>query len=195
MVHNILKGKTVILASASPRRKQIFELLGITALCLPADIDEPITDEKPYVQAKNNALNKARATSVKVESSALIVASDTVVYVDGRILGKPENEFQARDYLRILSGNTHYVYSSICLSTKNRYLCDYERSKVRFGTLSESEIDDYLKTREPMDKAGAYGIQGYGSQFIENISGCYFNIMGLPIRLFYKLLREMYETE
>lgn len=183
------------MASASPRRKQLFELLGISSLCLPADIEEPITNEKPYVQAKNNALNKARAISAKVNSSALIVASDTVVSINGRILGKPEDESQAREFLRILSGNTHYVYSSICLCTQNRYLCDYERSKVVFGSLSDTEIDDYVRTREPMDKAGAYGIQGYGSQFIDNISGCYFNIMGLPIRLFYKLLREMYETE
>ncbi len=195
MIHNILKDQKVVLASASPRRKQIFELLGISALCLPADIDEPITDEKPYVQAKKNAMNKARAIAAIVDSSNLIVASDTVVVIDKRILGKPADIYEAKDYLRALSGKTHYVYSSVCLCHQNRYICEYERSKVHFAVLSESEIDCYIKTKEPLDKAGAYGIQGYGSQFIEHISGCYFNIMGLPVRLFYSLLRKMYGNE
>lgn len=192
MIHNILQGKKVILASASPRRKLIFELLGISALCLPADIAEPIGTEKPYVQAKKHALNKAKTVAKLVDLSSLIVASDTIVALDKRILGKPEDVYQAREYLMALSGKTHYVYTAICLCHQNRYLCEYERSKVTFATLSEKEIEEYLNTHEPFDKAGAYGIQGYGSQFIQNISGCYFNIMGFPVRLFYNMLKEIY---
>ena len=192
MIHRILKGKKVILASASPRRRQIFDLLGITALCMPADIAEPITNEAPYVLVKRHARNKAAAIAVHVDHHSVIVASDTIVVVDKKILGKPSSTYQAADYLRLLSGKTHYVYSAVCICYNNRYVCDYERSKVSFATLSETEIEDYIKTNEPMDKAGAYGIQGYGSQFIDHISGCYFNIMGFPIRLFYKLVEEMF---
>ncbi len=192
MIHRILKGKKVILASASPRRRQIFELLGITALCMPADIPEPISNEAPYVIVKRHARSKAAVIAAKVDHSSVIIASDTIVVVDKMILGKPTDSIQAADYLRLLSGKTHFVYSAVCICHNNRFLCDYERSKVTFAKLSEIEIEDYIRTHEPMDKAGAYGIQGFGSQFIDQISGCYFNIMGFPIRLFYKLLQEMF---
>ena len=195
MIHSILKDRKVVLASASPRRKQIFDLLGIVALCLPAEIDEPITDQKPFVQAKTHAINKARSVAQRVDTNTLVVASDTVVALGKTILGKPENIEQARLYLQKLSGQTHYVYSAICLIWKNRLLCDYRRSKVTFAHISDKEIESYITTKEPMDKAGAYGIQGYGAQFIDHISGCYFNIMGFPVSLFYKMIKEMFHAD
>jgi len=195
MIHNILKDYKVILASASPRRRQIFEMLGIKALYLAANIDEPIGTQKPYVQAKMHALNKAKAISKIVDTQSLIIASDTVVATAEGLLGKPSSPSEAITYLGILSGKTHFVYSAICIMQGKRMICDYERSSVTFDTLNESEIVDYVSTKEPMDKAGAYGIQGYGAQFIKSISGCYFNVMGFPINLFYKMLKSFEEAK
>lgn len=191
MIHTMLKNKKIVLASASPRRKQIFAQIGLNALQVPANILEECATDSPRVLVKTLAKEKALAVAKKMDDDCLIIAADTVVYHDKKILEKPLSEMQAAHYLTQLSGNTHYVYTAIAIYYKNRTIVDYAKSKVTFKELSAKEIEEYIKTKEPMDKAGAYGIQGYGSQFIEKISGCYFNVMGFPVTLFYEMLKKI----
>lgn len=195
MIHKILKDKKIILASESPRRKEIFNLLGIKALQIPAYIKEDLVTSSPRFLVQHHARNKAITVSKKVDNSCVIIGADTIVYHNKSILGKPRNNFEAADLLTRLSGSSHWVYTGVAIVYKNRIETDFVKSKVEFNPLSAQEIEDYIKTKEPMDKAGAYGIQGYGSQFINKISGCYFNIMGFPISLFYKMLKEIFPNE
>ncbi|MDD2228336.1 MAG: Maf family protein [Candidatus Cloacimonetes bacterium] len=189
MIHEMLCNYQLVLASASPRRKELFSLLGLTASIIPADIAEPLTNEKPHVQAMTHAKNKAQFVLSTVPKGQIVIAADTLVAIDAKVLGKPSNELQAREYLRILSKREHIVFTGICLGLNSQILCDYEQTSVSFAAISEDEISSYLKTGEPLDKAGAYGIQGYGSQFITGVNGCYFNVMGFPIRKFYEMLQ------
>lgn len=191
MIHSRLKDIKIVLASASPRRKLLFEMLGLKPLVLPAHVAEPISGERPYRQAMKHAKNKAEAILPLVDYQSLVVAADTIVVLDNVILGKPANKDEAAEFLSLLSGKTHAVYTGICLAHQGEMCLAYERSKVEFCTLTDAEIRDYINTTEPMDKAGAYGIQGYGAQFIKRISGCYFNVMGFPINLFYRSLIEI----
>ncbi len=194
MIHKLLQGIKVILASASPRRRAIFELLGLSPLVVPANIHEPITNEAPYVQVMKHAKNKALAISAKMDAETIVIGSDTIVVLNGQIMGKPDNPEQAADYLRQLSGNSHKVYTGLCIAWRSQCLFDYERSTVTFAQMSEADIREYVATKEPMDKAGAYGIQGYGAQFVSSIRGCYFNVMGFPINKFYDMLRTMFSS-
>ena len=140
----------------------------------------------------HHARNKALHVANNMDSDSLIIGADTIVVLDGIVLGKPSDARQAREYLALLSGKTHAVYTGLCLCRSKRCVTDYERSMVEFAPLSEAEIQAYVETGEPMDKAGAYGIQGFGSQFIRRINGCYFNVMGFPIHLFYRMLKDIY---
>lgn len=189
MIHNLLKDKQVILASASPRRSEIFKLIGVQALQIPAEIDESISHNDPRRIVRDHAMKKARTVALKFDNDCLIIGADTIVYQDKEILGKPAGKFQAADYLSRLSGRSHYVYTGISIEYKHNNYCDYTKSRVEFKELTALEIEEYLHTDEPFDKAGAYGIQGYGSQFISKITGCYFNVMGFPVYLFYDLLK------
>ena len=191
MIHNLLKDKQVILASASPRRKEIFELIGLKALQMPSHIDEDIIYNNPTKLVKFHAEKKAQEIRKKVDNNYLIVAADTIVYQNKRILIKPCNIHQAVDILTQLSNTSHYVYSGVAIAYKNILISDYEKTRVEFNPLSALEIEDYIKTKEPLDKAGAYGIQRYGSQFVKRISGCYFNVMGFPVMLFYNMLKKI----
>ncbi len=191
MIHNLLKDKQVILASASPRRKEIFKLIGIKALQMPSHIDEDMVYDNPIKLVKFHAENKAKEIRKKVDNDYLIVAADTIVYQNNEVLFKPRNIHQAADFLTQLSDASHYVYTGVAIAYKNNLISDYEKTRVEFNPLSAREIEEYIKTKEPMDKAGAYGIQGYGSQFIKRVSGCYFNVMGFPITLFYNMLKRI----
>lgn len=191
MIHNLLKDKQVILASASPRRKEIFKLIGVKALQMPSHIDEDIVYDNPIKLVKFHAENKAKEIRKKVDNNYLIVAADTIVYQNNEVLFKPRNIHQAADFLTQLSGASHYVYTGVVIAYKNNLISDYEKTQVEFNPLSAREIEEYIKTKEPLDKAGAYGIQGYGSQFIKRISGCYFNVMGFPVTLFYNMLKRV----
>ncbi len=194
MIHNILKYKKVLLASASPRRRMIFDLLGVKCLVIPTNIAEPITNEAPYIQAVRHARNKVMAVTSQIGEDIVIVGADTVVYLDDRILGKPQSKDEAKDFLYRLSGKTHSVYTGLCIKYCQKVVTGYNKSRVAFIDLTEREISDYLATHEPFDKAGAYGVQGYGSQFISRINGCYFNVMGFPVNLFYNLLKGLFNT-
>jgi len=195
MIHKILKDVPLILASASPRRKEIFELIGLKALQIPADIHEEILPVSPAKLVKIYSREKAEKVARQVDPECLVIAADTIVYIDGKILGKPENVIEAAEYLTRLSTNFHYVYTGISLCYKNNIYSKYAKSRVQFKKLTAIEIETYIKTGEPLDKAGAYGIQGYGAQFIEQISGCYFNVMGFPISLFYEMIKEIFHYE
>lgn len=191
MIHEILKDKKVILASASPRRKEIFDLIKVSVLQVPAQIEENQVFSNPIKLVKYHAKNKAAAVKKHFENDHLIVAADTIVFQNEEILEKPRNEMQAAQYLSRLSGCHHFVYTGVAIAYKNQLVTDYAKTKVTFIRLTAQEIEEYIKTKEPMDKAGAYGIQGYGSQFVAKISGCYFNVMGFPVSLFYKMLKEI----
>lgn len=195
MIHELLRGKQVILASASPRRQEIFRFLGIKALQMPADIPEDPLPITPRKLVQFHALSKAETIRPRVDPDCLIVAADTLVYHNRQILGKPADAFQAAEYLTRLSDSFHYVYTGLSLAYQHRCLTSYTKSRVEFYRLTAAEIESYLKTGEPLDKAGAYGIQGYGSQFIKSIHGCYFNVMGFPVSLFYLMLKDLMENK
>ncbi|RLC48448.1 MAG: septum formation protein Maf [Candidatus Cloacimonadota bacterium] len=189
MIHNLLANKNVILASNSPRRIELLKMLGIDFVSIPANIEEAHIDLSPKKFVVFYAQKKVEEIS-GLHKNALIIGADTIVVIKNKILGKPVNKNQARDYLKLLSNNSHFVYTGIGLYYQGKIITDFEKTRVIFQVLSDKDIEEYIKTNEPMDKAGAYGIQGFGSQFIKRIEGCYFNVMGFPIALFYRMLKK-----
>ncbi len=192
MIHTILKDKKVVLASKSPRRKQIFDLIGIKAVVMPANTDEISVYQNPIKVIKELSREKCEFVYRLVNYDDIVIGADTIVYKEGEILGKPNNRDEAKSFLNKLSNTHHFVYTGITIAYKHNFYFDYEKSKVEFAALSEKEIEEYIKTGEPFDKAGGYGIQGYGSQFIKKINGCYFNVMGFPIHLFYNMIKKIF---
>jgi len=170
-----------ILASASPRRKQLLEQAGYAFEIVVSDADESlpagITPEKAV---RLNAARKAQAVA-ETNPGAVVLGCDTVVAIDGEILGKPQDEAEAKAMLRRLSGNTHTVYSGVCITDGTIETVFAVATDVTFYALSERTIDAYAATKEPMDKAGAYGIQGLGCVLVKEISGDYSNVVGLPL--------------
>ncbi|MFO7895467.1 MAG: Maf family protein [Candidatus Cloacimonadales bacterium] len=195
MIHKILQDKQIVLASASPRRKLLLQQIGLNALQMPANIPETHDSTTPRILVKNLAAAKALAVAKKVDDDCLIIAADTVVYFEKEIMEKPLSARQAAEFLARLSDKSHYVYTGIAIYYRHTLISDFSKSRVTFKQLSAREIADYIATGEPMDKAGAYGIQGYGSQFVSKISGCYFNVMGFPVQLFYEMLKKMFLTQ
>ncbi len=177
----------LVLASASPRRQKILRTAGIPFVARPAHLEERLLEgEGPEEHVKRLAEAKARAVWREGDT---VLGADTVVVVDGLILGKPENNADAARMLRLLSGRTHRVLTGICLFDGNRRRVAVEETGVEFLDLSEPEITTYIASGEPLDKAGAYGIQGGASKFVRRISGCYFNVVGLPLALVYSFIR------
>lgn len=169
----------IILASGSPRRKELLKMLYADFSVIPADIDETIPMKTDVLQvAEYLAVKKAKAIKSK---GALVIACDTVVICDGIILGKPENSHHAFEMLKSLSGKKHSVVTGVCLSLNNKTCSFSEKTEVEFYPLSDSEISSYIMTGEPMDKAGAYGIQGLGGLFVKGINGDFYNVVGLPV--------------
>ena len=172
----------VILASASPRRLALLQQIGIEAKVCPADFDEV---SGSAVQAEDvvlaNAIGKCKAV-VKIKGDSLpVIAADTVVVAEGVILGKPQNEKDAVKMLKQLSGKTHKVMTGIAVSYAGEMLAEVCETEVVFRKLTDEEIKKYVATGEPLDKAGAYGIQGMGAVLVEKINGCYNNVVGLPL--------------
>lgn len=191
MIAELLRGKKVVLASASPRRKEIFKNVGVHPLQIPANIEEKMLDLPPYKLVMLHSANKAKEVAQHLDHKCIVIGADTVVVLDGKILGKPNSKYQAFDYLEKLSGNKHHVYTGVTISYKKIVKSFYEKTTVEFDTLSQFDIENYIETGESFDKAGAYGIQGFGSQFIKKINGCYFNVMGFPINKFYQELKKI----
>ena len=183
----------LILASASPRRSELLRNAGIRFVVEPADVPElQAQHEKPVAYVQRLARDKAMAVFQRNPQSA-VLGADTVVVADEHLLEKPADERDAARMLRLLSGRTHQVITGACMlapSFEHIYeVTEFEVTQVVFATLTSHEIADYVATREPMDKAGAYGIQGFASRWVERIDGCYFNVVGLPIARVYRMLR------
>ena len=176
-------GRTLVLASASPRRQELLRMLelGPFTVC-PARGPEKMPDHAdPGEAVKALALQKAAEVAPRFPDDALIIAADTVVVCDGAILGKPRDEEDAFRMLRLLSGRRHEVFTGLCVMDRDGADCERERTLVSFRALSDDEIRRYIATGEPMDKAGAYGIQGKAALFVEGIEGDYTNVVGLPL--------------
>ena len=169
--------KHIILASASPRRKEILELADLK-------FDVITTKTAPNEVVMELASIKAKDIYKKSEKQSMVVGADTVVAYQGQILGKPADEADAKRMLTMLSGQTHEVYTGVCVIEDGKTKTFYEETKVTFYEISDEQIDRYIKTGEPMDKAGSYGIQGKAAVFIKGIEGDYYNVVGFPIARF-----------
>jgi septum formation protein len=179
----------LILASASPRRRELLKQAGFTFEVRPAQVNEdPYPDEDPIAYVVRLARHKAKSVLAEISSdapaqSAVVLGADTTVTLDGHILAKPEDAADAARMLRMLSGRTHRVITGVAVASATGTEVAAEITGVQFLTLADEEIDAYIATGEPMDKAGAYGIQGYAAKWIPRIEGCYFNVVGLPLAL------------
>jgi len=181
----------LVLASASPRRQELLRKAGIAFTVQPAEIDEtPLPGESARACAERLARDKALAIA-RSRPDDVVLGADTVVVVDDQILGKPTDGEDAARMLRLLSGRTHEVITGVCVVAPNREVSvGSETTQVTFTELSEDDIREYVATGEPMDKAGAYAIQGIASRWIPRIEGDYSNVVGLPIALVYRMLRQ-----
>ncbi len=178
----------IILASASPRRAELLSAAGFDFAVRVADIDETILPgETPRAYVLRLSLEKARAVA---RSGEIVLGADTTVVIGNEIAGKPVDADDARRMLRLLGGAWHEVLTAVSLVKDGQTLSNIAATRVKFAHLSEAEIDWYLKTGEPFDKAGAYGIQGYASRFVEGIEGNYSNVVGLPVQMVYHMLQE-----
>lgn len=193
--------KKFILASASPRRKEILEAAGMDFDILVSEADEESVprDVPPKLYVQELALLKAAAAAKTVLKSkqSLIISADTIVTLDGKILGKPSDTDNAKEMLRMLSARTHKVYTGYCIMriSDGKTVCNSVCTQVKFKELTDDTIDSYIATGEPMDKAGAYGIQGRGSVLADSISGDYFNVVGLPVSALSDTLKNEFETD
>lgn len=193
----------IILASASPRRRELLEQLGIKFDIVVSTETEENIDKSlpPEAYTSELALLKAAAVGRKLtelnRKNSIIIAADTVVYFEGKILGKPKNEADARNMLKMLSDNSHEVYTGICvMRLKDAYTVSKSvKTYVKFKSLTDAMIDGYIRTQEPADKAGAYGIQEMGAVLVEEINGDYFNVVGLPLSCLYDILKNEFDVD
>lgn len=181
----------IVLASGSPRRKELLGTLGLEFSVVPAN-DEEIAPEGAGPAETVMVLSRAKAAEVaKSYPESLVIAADTVVWAEDRILGKPKSEAEAKAMLHMLSDNTHEVYTGVTLMLGDKEVVGAECTKVFFRRLTDAEIDRYVATGEPMDKAGAYGIQGRAALMVKRLEGDYFNVMGLPLCRLGQMLEEI----
>ena len=180
----------LILASASPRRKELLRYITEDFTVRVSNAEETVPDGLTPEETVQY-LSRLKANAVWQDDPAeTVVASDTIVVIDGKILGKPHSEEEARSMLRTLSGRTHTVFTGVCVKTAGRERVFAERTEVTFYPLTEEEIRTYVATGEPMDKAGSYGIQGKGSLLVKKIDGDFYNVMGLPVAALWRALNE-----
>lgn len=188
-----------VLASASPRRREILENIGMIFDILVSAADESTVDRSipPEMLVKELALIKAAESAKHLKGDRVVIGADTVVVFDGKVLEKPRDREDARKMIKTLSGKEHFVYTGVCvLRTKDvKAECRFERTVVKFKELSDRIIESYLDTNEYVDKAGGYGIQGKGALLVEGIKGDYFNVVGLPVGLLADILREEFDIE
>lgn len=189
----------LILASASSRRKELLEQIGFKFQIIPSGIEEVVIIPPEFSGSimeikkltEEMALRKCEEVSRRISGKALIIGADTVVTIEGEILGKPKNRKDAERMLNLLNGRLHHVITGIALikNPQGRKLVDSVVTEVKFRNLEPEEIKQYIKSGEPMDKAGAYGIQGSGAALVKEIQGCYFNIVGLPLSKFVQMVK------
>lgn len=192
-----LKLNRIILASSSPRRAELLRQIGISFDVMPSDKEEPApSGQAPEEFVVKTAILKGEYIRRKLikdsyDLNKIVVAADTVVCIDGEVLGKPRNVRDASNMLRRYSSREVQVYTAIFVAKSDFSTTGYEMTKVRFSKLSESDIKSYVSSGEPLDKAGSFGIQGLGAQYIESIEGCYYNVVGLPLALLRRLISEL----
>lgn len=185
----------IILASSSPRRRELIEKFALPCEIVTAETEEVFNPER---SVEDNliavAVKKSEAAAKKrtLLPGEVLISADTIVCLDGEVIKKPRNEEDALNILTALSGRTHEVISGVSVSDSTKNLSFTETTYVKFAELSQKEILSYIATKEPMDKAGAYGIQGTGALFIEKIDGCYYNVMGLPVAKLYRVLVKLF---
>lgn len=189
--------RTVILASSSPRRREILEQVGIKFEVIPSQKEEVITKSKPEEIVIDLASMKANDVLDMINDSCIIIGADTIVAHNDKVMGKPKDAEEAKEMIQELQGKHHEVYTGVSViineydeqnELQTREICFYEKTKVYVSTMSEEEIQSYIETKEPFDKAGAYAIQGRFATFIRKIEGDYFNVVGLPIAKIYEVL-------
>jgi septum formation protein len=181
----------VVLASQSPRRRELLSLIGVPHTVRPANIDEAyLPGEKPRAHCERLAREKATTVALQ-QPDALVIGSDTIVVVDGDVLGKPRDEAHAAEMLSRLSGRSHVVMTAVAVQWRGVEVSAVEEVDVTFHRLTPQDIRAYIATREPMDKAGAYGIQGYGATIVQRVEGDYFAVMGLPLQRVVLLMAEL----
>ncbi len=186
----------IVLASGSPRRKEILAQIGAGYEVIVSDCDETTTLTEPSALVKELSYRKAEAVAKNVEGAAIIIGADTVVAYDGAILGKPKDRADAKRMISMLAGNAHQVYTGVSLIIKeetgaSRVISFAECSEVEVDAMTHRQIEDYLDTKEGEDKAGSYAVQGIFAAHIKGIKGDYFNIVGLPVAGIYKRLYEI----
>ena len=181
----------VVLASASPRRKELLSLLINEFEICVADVDETLPeDTAPERGVELLAIKKGAAVSATLPEDTLVISSDTLVEIDGTPLGKPRNADDARNMLSLLSGRGHNVHTGVAVHYMGKCYCGVDTTRVFFKTLTESDIEGYIATGEPMDKAGSYAIQGIGGEFVEKYEGAFDTVVGLSLELVRKLISE-----
>ncbi len=183
----------IVLASASPRRQELLKYIFEDFEVYPSSVEEPRLALPPEKAVEHLSCIKAEDVSKKCAKNTLILGADTLVYIDGHSLGKPKNDDEAREMLKLLSGKRHDVYTGITIinNSSGKKLSACECTGVYFAQLDIKEIEEYVAAGESADKAGAYGIQGRAAAFVRRIEGCYYNVVGLPIRRVYELFKEI----
>ena len=179
----------IILASNSPRRKELLQMLGVKFMVSPGNCEEISKSQDPAQMTMEIAMKKAYATHYSQDD--IIIGADTIVYYDGKVYGKPRDKDHARAMLKAFSGKTHSVYTGVCILQNGESECFCSKTDVKFFELEDSLIEKYLTTGDSLDKAGSYGIQGKGALLVEEIHGDFYNVMGLPLARVAKKLREL----
>ena len=183
---------SIILASQSPRRKALLGLFGLPFTVRVADIDETMDPAKPP-DDEVARVSRLKALAIRREENDIVIAADTIVVCNGQVLGKPVDEADARRMLKLLSGRDHQVMTGMTVLQGSRQFVTTEVTDIHFRALSDQEIDRYIATKEPMDKAGSYGIQGGAALFAEKLVGDYYNVMGLPVCRLSQILKQLEE--
>ena len=192
-----MEKKSIILASGSPRRKELLLQIGIAPEIIVSHVEEKITSDVPAEVVMSLAEQKAVDVAKDMPEGKVILGSDTVVAADGKILGKPKSHDEAYEMIRSLAGRSHQVYTGVCIvkkgaaGGKDTVVSFYDETDVQVSGMTEAEIREYADSEEPMDKAGAYAVQGFFARYIEGLRGSYANVMGLPVHLVYRKLKEL----
>ena len=192
-----MEKKSIILASGSPRRKELLLQIGIVPEIIVSHVEEKITSDVPAKVVMSLAEQKAVDVAKDMPEGTVILGSDTVVAADGKILGKPKSHEEAYEMIRSLAGRSHQVYTGVCIvkkgaaGGKDTVVSFYDETDVQVSGMTEAEIREYADSEEPMDKAGAYAVQGFFARYIEGLRGSYANVMGLPVHLVYRKLKEL----
>ena len=187
----------IILASGSPRRKELLLQIGIVPEIIVSHVEEKITSDIPAEVVMSLAEQKAVDVAKEMPEGTVILGSDTVVAADGKILGKPKSHEEAYEMIRRLAGRSHQVYTGVCLVKKgpegeaDTVVSFYDETDVNVSTMTEAEIREYADSEEPMDKAGSYAVQGFFARYIDGLKGSYANVMGLPVHLVYQELKKL----